>query len=159
MSALSNRRAGMRKAKNLVGLRFNRLVVTARADDLSLGNPRWHCQCDCGSETVAQGGALTTGRQKSCGCLQRETATKHGMEGSLTYTTWAQMKARCLNPEHRSYALYGGRGITVSESWLKFENFFSDMGVKPKGKSLDRIDNDGNYESGNCRWATLFEQN
>lgn len=148
------------KAKDLIGERFGRLVVTGRADDLSRKNPRWNCICDCGVKTVSQGGALRSGAQKSCGCLQREVATKHGMENTLTYTTWAQMKSRCMNPKHRSYPGYGGRGITVCARWMMFESFLEDMGEKPKGKySIDRVDNNGGYCKENCRWTDSVTQN
>lgn len=147
------------KAIDLVGQRFGKLVVVSRAENLSRGNPRWNCVCDCGGGTVAQGSALRTGRHVSCGCLQRQIATKHGMEKTDTYTVWAQMKARCLNPLHRSYPGYGGRGITVCQKWMDFEGFLEDMGEKPLGKySLDRIDNNGSYCKENCRWADAKTQ-
>lgn len=144
---------------DLTGMRFGRLVVTAKAPLLSAKNTRWECRCDCGNTTIAQSGALRGGRNNSCGCLQRDTATKHGQEGSLTYTVWAQMKARCLNQKHKSYKDYGARGITVCERWMLFENFFDDMGEKPDGLSLDRKDNSLGYYKDNCRWADDMEQN
>lgn len=84
--------------------------------------------------------------------------TRHGLTGSPTYNTWASMKQRCLNPNSPKYRLYGGRGITICDRWLKFENFLADMGERPPGLTLDRIDNDGDYEPGNCRWATSTQQ-
>jgi hypothetical protein len=84
--------------------------------------------------------------------------TKHGLSRSRAFQCWKNMKARCLNPQHRQYPDYGGRGITVCERWLIFENFYADMGDPPPGLSLDRINNNGNYERGNCRWATVAEQ-
>lgn len=82
----------------------------------------------------------------------------HGMSGTTTYNCWKEMKRRCLNPNDHDYKNYGGRGITVSPAWLMFEGFLADMGVRPKGRSIDRINNDESYEPGNCRWATPTQQ-
>ncbi len=84
--------------------------------------------------------------------------TKHGMFGTPTYTTWGQMIQRCTNPKSKEYPRYGARGIKVCERWRKFENFLADMGLKPAGLSLERVNNDGDYEPDNCKWATPLEQ-
>jgi hypothetical protein len=126
----------------------------------------WLCICDCGKQTVVRGVVLRRNDTKSCGCSMRESKTRHGHirrhDGrktvSPTYVTWYGMLTRCRNSKQRSYADYGGRGIAVCERWLAFENFLSDMGERPPGSSLDRINNNSNYEPGNCRWANYKEQ-
>ena len=89
---------------------------------------------------------------------ERYRARSHGQVGTGAYSSWQAMRARCLNPNNREYLRYGGRGITVCERWQSFENFLADMGLRPEGLTLDRINPDGNYEPGNCRWATWTEQ-
>lgn len=124
------------------------------------------CHCECGTERMVAKYSLETGQSKSCGCLRRELLPTHkvthghGRKGkqSGTYKSWSEMLARCRNPKSRIYSYYGGRGISVCDRWIKFENFLADMGGRPVGKSLDRIDVDGNYEPENCRWATATEQ-
>jgi hypothetical protein len=113
-------------------------------------------------------GHLLGNRQISCGCLNHERCItnqynlKHGHgrknERSLTYRSWEAMKFRCTNLKHIAYPDYGGRGITVCERWMTFENFLEDMGERPAGLTLDRKDNNGNYEPGNCKWSTSKEQ-
>lgn len=122
------------------------------------------CKCDCGTECVKAYGDLTKptlrARTKSCGCLRKEFLTTHGKAGSSEYRSWYAMKTRCTNPNTRVYYRYGGRGIKVCDRWINsFQNFFDDMGEKPSSNhSLDRINNDGDYEPVNCRWASDKEQ-
>lgn len=109
---------------------------------------------------------LRTGATASCGCLHSDVTsaiyktlnTSHGMTGSREYKTWQQMHQRCGNPKNHAYTLYGGRGILVCAAWFDFSAFMRDMGFRPSGQSLDRIDTNGNYEPSNCRWATATEQ-
>lgn len=120
----------------------------------------WLFRCDCGKEKVISVSRVKRGTTKSCGCLfKKGNNLKHGMCKKRTYTSWRGMKNRCLNPKNISYKNYGGRGITICPRWLKFENFFIDMDERPKNKSLDRIDNSGNYCKSNCKWSTRTEQN
>ncbi len=150
------------------GKRFGRLVVVGEAGRSPHGgNMIWRCHCDCGNSTDVLSTSLRLGDTQSCGCLQSDLAsarmTKHGhaQHGtSRTYNSWASMVQRCTNPNYYQYKNYAGRGITVCAEWAdNFQQFLSDMGERPPGTSLDRFpNNDGNYEPGNCRWATPKEQ-
>lgn len=145
--------------KDITGQHFGRWTALDPDRTDRHGNRRWRCLCDCGTQKVVSGHNLRSGETLSCGCLQLENCTTHGQKGSRTYECWNGMIQRCTNPKKKHYKYYGGRGIAVCERWRKFANFFDDMGERPVGMSLDRYpDNDGNYEPGNCRWATAKEQ-
>jgi len=123
----------------------------------------WLFQCDCGNTKVINKDIVMRGQTKSCGCLasklKSERKLTHGYTGTKVYNTWTTMKQRCNNPNNSKYYAYGGRGITLCERWSNFENFLNDMGEPPTEKhSIDRIDNDGNYEPSNCRWAEIHIQ-
>jgi hypothetical protein len=148
----------MDKPIDLSGRRFGRWRVVGYA-----GNRQWRCICDCGTHRIVYGEALRTSRSKSCGCLRRELSkqrlTTHGMTNTRAHRIWIAMRQRCFNERNYKYADYGGRGITVHESWCRsFEAFFADMGPCPPGYSIDRIDNDGDYEPGNTKWSTCSDQ-
>lgn len=151
----------MSKIDNLAGRRFGRLLVIDRNVGRSSRRPHWNCICDCGGQSVTSGKNLRRGIAKSCGCINREGVRRtHEMTGTPEYVSWMHMKARCENPKNKAYPRYGGRGIAVCERWQTFEHFFADMGRRPSpAHTLDRIENDGDYRPGNCRWATRKVQN
>jgi hypothetical protein len=149
---------------DLTGRVFGRLTVVSRATNAG-PKVRWSCACTCGREPIVHATALRIGHTRSCGCLKvdQPAALTHGHSTDQTltptYLTWASMIQRCQNPKNPSFPRYGGRGIKVCDAWLKFDGFLLDMGERPQGLTLERINNDGGYEPGNCKWATYKTQN
>lgn len=151
--------------KDITGHRFGRLTVL-RLAERNGKDTCWLCACDCGGEVITRKGRLLRGYTSSCGCKRREQLRTHGLSRTSEYMTWASAKQRCVNPSSREYAYYGGRGITMSKEWAEdFTAFYRDMGPRPDGTELDRVDNDGpytgpcaEYPRGNCRWVTRSEQ-
>jgi len=156
--------------KDLTGQKYGRLTVVSFDGISKNGAALWLCKCKCDKLVSVIASSLCLGRTLSCGCLHRERlraiAYKHGHADyrnaavSVEYYAWTSMTQRCTNPKRWNYKNYGGRGIVVCERWLKsFPDFLADMGRKPSPDlSLDRIDNEGNYEPSNCRWATKSQQ-
>lgn len=155
----------MRKI-DLVGKKFGRLIVLKQGPHSECGRfIRWYCRCDCGKRTLVYGGSLKCGNTNSCGCLgaqsrgQSQRTHGEGYNETKEYKSWQSAKGRCYNPNNPKFPFYGGRGIRMSKAWLRdYSAFLRDMGRAPKGTSIDRIDNNGNYEHGNCRWATPAQQ-
>lgn len=149
-----------------VGHVYGRLKVTSRFEcgPASKGQrTKWNCECECGATKVATGHELANGDTTSCGCYQRESTVernrRHGMTGTPTYRSWYAAKGRCHNPNNAKYASYGGAGIKMCDRWREsFDAFFEDMGARPEGTTIDRLDQCKGYEPGNCRWATSEEQ-
>ncbi len=161
-----------REFLDLTGDIFSRLTVVRAIGRNKHNQIMWLCRCECGNEATVSTNGLRSGNHRSCGCFQREVASKggtsrivHGHNRSNTaaptptYVSWMGMIQRCTNTKNPKYPEYGGRGIKVCERWRTFENFLADMGERPEGTTIDRYpNNDGNYESGNCRWATPSQQ-
>ncbi len=156
----------MARIKDITGRVFDRLTVVSLlpARTLSGGRAQWRCRCYCGEWVpCVDGDSLRSGRTRSCGCRKLDLATRHGGRNGPHYSRWCSIKQRTGNPKNTSYARYGGRGINIygpwSESFISFKNWLDEnLGPCPEGCTLDRIDNDGNYEPDNLRWATAKQQ-
>lgn len=158
------------EANELTGMKFGRWTVIGRAENNKKGNAMWHCHCECGKQAIIVGYSLTGGRSKSCGCYHservsqanKESKTTHGEKKTRLYRIWNGMKQRCFNPNDKDYEKYGGRGITLCDEWkedfCKFKSWAIANGYSQE-LSIDRIENNGNYEPSNCRWATQSQQN
>lgn len=163
----------MGRIRNIAGQKFGRLTCIKVVGADKRKRALWLCQCSCGMEKIVLGNSLVTGVTKSCGCLQKEKAAEtgrnkrthgFGAEGKCSsglYKSWSHMKQRCMNKKCQDYHRYGGRGIKVCEEWLDFDNFhrWAINNGYEKGRSIERINNDGDYCPSNCKWATAQEQN
>ena len=151
----------MAKRLDLSGLKYGKLTILRREkayrdvkSKIKRTRTQWFCMCDCGNTITVMTESLKTGNTKSCGCLH----TLHGFTKTPEFRIWTCMMTRCYNKNHDAYMNYGGRGIIIEAIWHTFLNFLRDMGKRPPGMTIDRLDNDKNYGPGNCRWASTKQQ-
>lgn len=141
-----------------ISAKFGCLTILSRSENDRFGRTQWLCRCDCGKEHVAALFRMKSGHTKSCGCIKGKANATHRMSGTPTHNSWCAMKQRCNYVGSEGYAYYGGRGIKVCERWNDFAAFLEDMGERPEGHTIERKDTDGDYEPGNCIWATMAQQ-
>lgn len=149
----------MPKLIDLTKQKFGKLTVIRRVNNNQYGSSQWLCECNCGQRTVTLGSSITSGETQSCGCLRIKHGHRTAFKKSKTYITWSHMIQRCTNPNNQDYHDYGERKITVCKRWLKFKNFLEDMGERPLGYQIDRIENNKGYCKENCRWTTSKTNN
>lgn len=144
--------------KQIAGTTFGRLTAICLANGVTKsGNAKWVCQCSCGIVVTVAQGQLHSGKTRSCGCIRGTHGASKAKQLTPEYRSFRAALTRCTNPQQRAWSYYGGRGIEFK--FESFEEFFKELGPRPDGMTLDRIDNDGHYEPGNVRWATPSQQN
>lgn len=149
----------MPKLIDMVGRKFNKLLVLRDSGLRGARNRiKYVCLCDCGNESIVFGDPLRRGHTKSCGCDKSIIMTKHGKHSSGVYKTWDKIIQRCTNPNNHAYKYYGGKGVFVCNEWLDFKNFYKDMGDRPNGMTIDRVNHEDGYYKDNCLWVTQEDQ-
>lgn len=145
---------------DISGTTFGYLTAIERHSKTNGGRWKWLCNCLCGKQYIVSVSDLRNGKTVSCGCRKKSghLVRKHGMKGSPEYITWVAMRNRCNNPNNPDYKYYGGRGIAVCQKWSDFLHFYKDMGCKPSGYSIERIDVNQGYYPENCKWIPMSEQ-